>query len=283
MEAEKLVSGNSTTTVIKPTSIRFSIDQKCPIQYVTVYNDRAEVTRLLRHHFEAEGTYDLILEGFSPFVDETSLHVSGGTGKACTILEVSYQKTYDNPTEQTDITLLEQLKNELNKIEDEINVRKQECERISKQRTWLDGRATKLMNQDGQMNANDLDNMGQFLEFYHKTLMKLDEQSVKEEGEMKHLIDQQTALKSKISQHGVENQTEKRKARREITISVHIGTSDIDVNLEVAYLISNCSWSASYDVRVNSQTTSKQQTQLTYYGIIVRSIIIEEIHTINIV
>ncbi|CAF4042890.1 unnamed protein product, partial [Rotaria magnacalcarata] len=59
--------------------VRFNIDQQCPIQYVTVYNDRAEVTRIIRHHFDVEGTYELVLDGFSTFVDETSLHVSGGT------------------------------------------------------------------------------------------------------------------------------------------------------------------------------------------------------------
>src|ERR1700722_9952770 len=86
----------SPTTNTKPSTLRFTIDQQCPIQYVTVYNDRAEVTRLLKHHFDLEGIYDLVFEGFSPFVDETSLHVSGGTGKACTILEVSYQTHYED-------------------------------------------------------------------------------------------------------------------------------------------------------------------------------------------
>lgn len=278
MEAEKVIAENviavttdssATTVTNKPASIRFNIDQKCPIQFVTVYNDRAEVTRLLRHHFDGEGIYDLILEGFSPFVDETSLHVSGGTGKACTILEVSYQTMYEDPKEQTDLRPLDQLKSELDKVEGEIALRKQEIERINKQRTWLDGRATKLMNQDGEVKTNDLENMNLFLEFYHKTLVKLDEQTVNEEVEMKKLTDQRVALNSKINQHGAGNQLANRKKRREITITVHIGNTNIDVDLEVSYLISNCSWSASYDVRVNSQTTSKQQTQLTYYGIIV--------------
>lgn len=260
---------NSVTTVGKTSSLRFNVDKQCPIQYVTVYNDRAEVTRLLRHHFDAQGTYDLVFEGFSPFVDEASLHVSGGTGKACTILEVSYQTSYEDPTDQADLTPLDQLEKELNKLESEIDVHKQEIERVNKQRTWLDGRAAKLMNQDGQVNADDLERMSQFMEFYHKTLVRLDDQKVKEMAEMKKLTERQSGLREKLHQHSAGQRVENRKKRREITITVHIGTDTIDVNLEVSYLISNCSWSASYDVRVNSQTTSKQQTQLTYYGIIV--------------
>jgi uncharacterized protein (TIGR02231 family) len=257
------------TTNTKPSTLRFNIDQQCPIQYVTVYNDRAEVTRLLRHHFDLEGTYDLVFEGFSTFVDQTSLHVSGGTGKACTILEVSYQTRYENTIVETDLTPLDQLKNELDKIEADISVHQREIARLGKQRTWLDGRVLKLMNQDGQLSTNDLDGMNQFMDFYHKILLKLDDQTVAEENEVKKLSQGRDGLRAKINQHGVEGQMSGRKERREVTITVHVGQNDINVNLEISYLISNCSWSASYDVRVSSTETSKQKTQLTYYGIIV--------------
>jgi uncharacterized protein (TIGR02231 family) len=259
----------SATTNTKATTVRFNIDQQCPIQYVTVYNDRAEVTRLLRHHFDLAGTYDLVFEGFSTFVDQTSLHVSGGTGKACTIVEVSYQTRYENTTAEADLTPLDQLQNDLEKIEAEISVHQQEIARLGKQRTWLDGRASKLMNQDGQPSANDLDGMQQFMDFYRKILLKLDDQTTVEENEVKKLIQGRDGLRAKINEHGVESQAGRRKERREVTVTVHVGKSNIDVNLEISYLISNCSWTASYDVRVSSTEASKQKTQLTYYGIIV--------------
>ncbi|CAF5215355.1 unnamed protein product, partial [Rotaria magnacalcarata] len=59
----------------KTSILCFKTEQQCPIQNVTVYHDRAEVTRLLEYHFDVEGTYALILEGFAPFADSTSLHV----------------------------------------------------------------------------------------------------------------------------------------------------------------------------------------------------------------
>ena len=101
MEAQTTTTEVNTTNP-KASVVQINIEQQCPIQYVTVYNDRAEVTRLLRHHFNAEGTYDLVFEGFSTNVDLTSLHVSGGTGKACTILEVSYQTRFENTTPETE-------------------------------------------------------------------------------------------------------------------------------------------------------------------------------------
>ncbi|CAF4381286.1 unnamed protein product [Rotaria sp. Silwood2] len=262
-----LTTSNINNT--KTSTLRFNVDQQCPIQHVIVYNDRAEVTRHLRHHFNVEGTYDLVFEGFSPFVDQTSLHVSGGTGKTCTILEVSYQTCYENIVSQADLIQLDQLYNELEKIEANFAVHQRELARLDKQRAWLEGRASKLMNQDTQLNANDLDALHEFMDFYHKALVKLDDRKTNEEDEIKKIKQQRDDLRIKITEYGVEDQSSRRNERREVTITVHIGCTNIDVNLEIAYLINNCSWSASYDVRVNSTDTSKQATQLTYYGIIV--------------
>jgi len=264
------ITTNTTTTNSKATIVQFNIDQQCPIQYVTVYNDRAEVTRLLHHHFDVEGTYDLVFEGFSPSVDLTSLHVSGGTGKACTILEVSYQTRYENTKpDEANLKPLDQLQNELDNVQGDINKHQRELARLVKQRTWLDGRASKLMNQDGQININDLDSMQQFIDFYHKNLLKLDNETTNEETAIKKLTEKRDELKTKINEHGVDGQGNRRKEKREVTIAVHISNNNVDIALEVSYLISNCSWSASYDVRVNSTEATRQKTQLTYYGIIV--------------
>ncbi|CAF4222226.1 unnamed protein product, partial [Rotaria sordida] len=182
-----------------------------------MYNDRAELTRLLRYHFDNEGTYDLVLQGLSPCADLTSFHVSGGTGKTCPILEVYYQTRYEDPSVSlSDTTPLDQLQTQLDVVQGDIYEHTQEFDRLKKQRTWLDGRASKLMNQEGPLSTRDLETMEQFLNFYHKMLTS--------------------------------NKT--------------------DVTLEVSYLISSCSWSASYDIRVDSGEGRQPKTQLTYYGII---------------
>ncbi|CAF1195937.1 unnamed protein product [Adineta ricciae] len=249
--------------------VHFNIDQQCPIQYVTVYNDRAEVTRSVSHHFDNEGTYDLVFADFSPSVDLTSFHVSGGTGKACTILEVSHQVCQENTVLSGNLTPLDQLQNELDQVQEDIDKHQQELTRLGKQRTWLDGRASVLMNQDGQVNVNDLDSMQQFLEFYYKRLSKLDDETMSEEKQLEDLTQRRNALQTKINEYGAEGQDNRRKTKREVTITVHVSSSPIDIALEISYLISNCSWTASYDVRINSTETAQHQTQLTYYGIIV--------------
>ncbi|UJR08438.1 hypothetical protein I4U23_012708 [Adineta vaga] len=253
----------------KASAIRFDIDQQCPVQYVTVYNDRAEVTRSVNHHFDKEGTYDLVFADFSPSVDLTSLHVSGGTGKACTILEVSYQVCYENTTPEMSLTSLDQLQNELNNVQANIQKHEQELERLRKQRTWLDGRALTLMNQEGQLNTDKIDSMEQFIDFYYKHLSKLDDETTNEDHQLEKLKQRRDELQTKMNEHGVEGEVNRRKTKREVTITVHISSNEIDIALEISYLISNCSWTASYDVRVNNAEATSQQTQLTYYGIII--------------
>ncbi|CAF1600536.1 unnamed protein product, partial [Rotaria sordida] len=150
--AETVSTMNNTPP--STTIVQINVKQECPVQYVTVYNDRAELTRLVRYHFDNEGTYDLVLQGLSSCVDLTSFHVSGGTGKACTILEVSYQTRYeDSSASLSDTTPLDQLQTQLDVVQADVDEHAQELDRLKKQRTWLDGRASKLMNQEGPMST----------------------------------------------------------------------------------------------------------------------------------
>ncbi|CAF3497434.1 unnamed protein product [Rotaria sp. Silwood1] len=260
----------TTNTSPSTTIVHINVKQECPVQYVTVYNDRAELTRLVRHHFDNEGTYDLVLQGLSPCVDLTSFHVSGGTGKSCTILEVSYQTRYEDPsTSQSDTTLLDQLQAQLDVVQADVDEHAQELDRLKKQRVWLDGRASKLMSQEAPLSASDLDIMEQFLNFYHKMLSKIDKETTQEQCQLKELNSRRDTLTAKINEHGSQATTNRRIEQREVSITIYVGSSKTDIALEVSYLISNCSWSASYDIRVDSEEGRQPKTQLTYYGIIV--------------
>lgn len=265
----------TTTTIldsipkIENIVVNFNIDRQCPVQYVTVYNDRAEVTRLVKHHFEADGTYELVFQGFSPSVDLTSLHVSGITSKACTILEVSYQVRPEVFDTTTELTSVDQLKDELSKAEQEREKHERELNRLNKQRSWLEGRATKLMNQDGLINSDALESMQQFMSFYHENLLKIDEASTSEGKLISEIKQREGIIQADISKRGASASVQGSKTVREVTVVVHIGAKNVDVSLNIAYLISDCLWNASYDVRVNNSDSTTPRTQLTYYGSIV--------------
>ncbi|CAM9928910.1 unnamed protein product, partial [Phaeothamnion confervicola] len=59
------------------------------IEKVTVYQNRAEITRVLRTKIENAGLYDAVLEGLPTTMDPESLRVAG-TG-LFTILHISFR------------------------------------------------------------------------------------------------------------------------------------------------------------------------------------------------
>jgi len=65
----------------------------CPIDSVTVFRDRAEITRFVNVTAQG-GVQEIVIKGLPKTVKPESIHVSGGSGSA-TILEVSYSVVYD--------------------------------------------------------------------------------------------------------------------------------------------------------------------------------------------
>ncbi|CAF3429865.1 unnamed protein product, partial [Rotaria socialis] len=120
-------------------------------------------------------------------------------------------------------------------IEADIDAHRQELVRLDKQLAWLDGRALKLMSQDGQI--SDLDPLHEFMDFYHTSLQKLHERKSNEGNEIKRLIQRLDRLEEKVTESDFDVLIHGRNEHREMIITVHIDRSNIDVNLEVSYFI----------------------------------------------
>jgi hypothetical protein len=70
----------------KPSITNFDARTECPVDFCTVYSDRAEVIRTLKATLAA-GRNELVLSHLAPNIDGKSVRVSGGQGNAI-ILEV---------------------------------------------------------------------------------------------------------------------------------------------------------------------------------------------------
>jgi hypothetical protein len=99
--------------------------------------------------------------------------------------------------------------------------------------------------------------------------VKLDDDTTREDRAIQECKKRCDAVKTQITGHGVTHKRECGTGIREVTVTVHLAADQVDLKLEFAYLISQCSWRASYDVRVSTFEVAKEKTQLTYYGIIV--------------
>eukprot|EP01112_Ceratiomyxa_fruticulosa_P015454 TRINITY_DN4543_c0_g1_i1.p1 TRINITY_DN4543_c0_g1~~TRINITY_DN4543_c0_g1_i1.p1 ORF type:complete len:532 (+),score=129.91 TRINITY_DN4543_c0_g1_i1:291-1886(+) len=241
-------------------------ERECAIKKVTVYNDRAEVTRDIPATLPSEGEFDIVVEGLSQNIDKESIHVGGGKGKA-TIIEVSYDDSikYEgvnlNPSKEAEKK--SQIE-ELNALLDQLTG---EEKRIAKESQWLEGRAKKLMDFTGEKTEKDksdpfsnesLKNIENFLEFYHRMQSQIDERSAKVAKEIKEIKKKKDVLEQEL------RKVPSSSTSTNVTVTLRAPEKG-QIVLELSYVIKNCNWTPSYDFRVDSSTG---RTQVLYYGVI---------------
>jgi len=156
---------------------------ECPISFVTVFNDRAEIIRDVLVKLES-GKTEITISGVSKFIDTNSIRVVGAQGEA-TILEVSGNTSYLKTQ-----SVREKHTQEIQQLEKELNRLKKEIDRIKKENEWVEGWARNLMkpvtNIKGDKNDREdpyqidpytsvrFEKTDQFLEFYQKRLEDID-------------------------------------------------------------------------------------------------------------
>ncbi|XP_074653820.1 protein F37C4.5-like isoform X4 [Tubulanus polymorphus] len=238
---------------------------RCPVEYVIVYLDRAEVCRLIKARLR-KGENELIVKKLSPSVDRDSIRVEG-KGPA-TILEVIYHckplTDEEDEAEQRHSDLVEKLHG-LRKNKEAMEARKS---RLLKQREVLDGFADNLLKPPSEdkkekpdtetkpyqvqvpntLDGNLLEGMVGFFELYEKQATRLDE-SLHELGiEMEKL--EEKIKKTDEAVRVAENYRDEHMAR-EVTILME-AAEEGEVELYLSYVVTKAKWSPKYDIRVFS-------------------------------
>lgn len=232
---------------------------KCPIQSVTVYNDRAEIMRRIEINAEKNGNYEIILEGFSKLLDKNSIRLSPIKGKV-SILEVSEKISF---RKKNSLEGIQKMKDELDSLIEEKNVLEENLNRIQAKNDWLSGWSKKMQEigtkSPQTLDANYFEQIQSFLNFYEKQLSQIDTIKAEINKKVATIDSRQQAISAELNQSGsVDSPT------CEITITINVQKAGTIV-LELSYIVTQASWKASYDVRVNSKDSSMQ---LIYYGVI---------------
>eukprot|EP01126_Amoeba_proteus_P060879 TRINITY_DN8109_c0_g1_i3.p1 TRINITY_DN8109_c0_g1~~TRINITY_DN8109_c0_g1_i3.p1 ORF type:complete len:459 (-),score=87.58 TRINITY_DN8109_c0_g1_i3:259-1635(-) len=234
--------------------------KQCPISSVTVYNDRAEVTRTI-HSDLLPDLNKLVLSGLTNRIDKDSIRVSGGkSSREVNILEVSCNSTHPESN-------LAMFTDKLDKAKAEQDLLKEEAARIESQKTWLEGfaEAVKSPNLDkgstlDLLSSDHLKNVQIFLKFYTSQKTELDSRlkTVKkkiEEG--KFLL---------LSELGAPASPEQQ-YQSEIVVEVKASNRG-EAELDLSYIVTGASWVPSYDARVTSES---DVVEVSYYGNITNS------------
>jgi len=243
--------------------------KSCPVTAVTIYNDRAEVTRQLTLTTHA-GLNEVTVEGLPSKVDRNSVRVSGGKGEAV-ILEVQFNSRWErkNKDEQTELGRCQREKDE---IEDKINRCNEAMDRLMKEELWLETWSSSISNPKKKKGEADvvpffsprvMEQTVNFLEFYQKQLAVLDSRRAEILKTLKELrADQQ---KANLALTALNSSALEEVHEVIVLMNAH---KDTDVELMLSYVVMEASWHAQYDVRVKS---NDDNLELTYYGVIVNN------------
>jgi uncharacterized protein (TIGR02231 family) len=229
------------------------------ITAVTVYADRAVVTRTAALDLAATGTVEVTFEKLPTSLLDQSLQVAGRGAAQVTILDVTARAAY------VDFTPNERVK----ALEDELRA-------LGKQRRVLDDRAAILKSQEitlGRLEAAATaaptkDSAPRLsIEESAKLLTFLEEQLGKIATEKQNLATQveDLAAKTDAAQRQLnELRGAGGRSFKTVTVRLDIATTGT-LDLALSYAVPGASWTPSYDARVNS---NEKSIALAYHGIV---------------
>jgi uncharacterized protein (TIGR02231 family) len=229
------------------------------INAVTVYTDRAIVTRAAALDLTATGVREVTFDKLPANLLDQSLQVSGRGAAQVTILDVTARAAY------VDFTPNDRVK----AIEDELRA-------LAKQRRVLDDRTAVLKSQEGSLAkletaataAPNKDSAPRLsIDESAKLLTFLEEQRGKLTAERQTLDTQleELAAKTDAAQRKL-NELRGAGGRSFKTVTVRLDAATTGkLDLSLSYTVPGASWTPSYDARVNS---NEKSIALAYYGLV---------------
>lgn len=245
-----------------PCALAVPLPAKSAISAVTVYADRAVVTRTASLELAAPGGVEVRFDKLPANLLDASLQVAGrGTAQA-TILDATARAAY------VDFTPNERVK----ALEGELHA-------LGKQQRILDDRTAVLKAQEGTLgriegaatSAPTKDSAPRLsLEESAKLLAFLEEQRAKLASERLSLEGQREALAAKVdSAQRALNDLRGAGGRSFKTVTVRLEADTAGtLTLSLSYAVPGASWTPAYDARVDSNT---QTVALAYSGLVRQS------------
>src|ERR1700690_430357 len=228
------------------------------ISSVTVYADRAVVTRSLSYKVDQPGTVEVVLDRLPAALVDESLQVAGAGTAQATLLDVTPRIT------QVDFTPNDRVRS----LEDDIR-------QLRKQAAALDDRDAVLTAQKATLDsiehaatqAPTKDAPRLNLDDASKLLAFLEEQRGKISSEERSISDQKEDLAAK--QGAAERQLAELKGagtRSYKSVTVRFDAANAgSLDLTLSYAVRNASWGPSYDVRASG---ADRAVSLGYFGFV---------------
>jgi len=236
-------------------------DITAPITEVTVYTDRALITRRGSIQLEA-GEHELRVNDLPQFLRD-SLRASGKSTSGARILNVDVTTAfYNRPPDKE----LQALQDELERLEHEHDLLKARQEALKDRRQWL--RALGEQSKDfarglaqGQMKPEDCANFFRFMS--DQSLQDAEAAQNLESELQKFQLDIQAKQRELDQKEG-----RTRPDRQAAIVTVELAETGT-FTLEISYLVTSAGWNPQYDVRVKmNEKESTGEVELSYIGMV---------------
>ncbi|HEV2661642.1 MAG TPA: mucoidy inhibitor MuiA family protein, partial [Ktedonobacteraceae bacterium] len=235
------------------------VDLEAPIQDVTVYSDRALVTRRGSIQLEA-GEHELHINNLPQFIRE-SLRAAGQGPEGTRILNVDVTTAfYSRPPEEE----IQTLQNDLEQLQQNEQLLQARQDALNDRRRWLSALGEQAHDfarglAKGQMKPEDC---AEFFRFMSSQALEDAEAAQALEIELKHVQQDISAKQRELWQ----KQGNRQPDRLAAVINVELVQAG-ELEIEVSYLVKNASWHPQYDVRVQmDEEQSRGEVELTYIG-----------------
>lgn len=224
------------------------IEVQAPISAVTVYTDRAQITRRGRVTFETEGAQELAIGGLPAALDADSLRASGRGQVAVTIIGVESRVRHLAQTAHEGTRTIQDQVREL-QDRDNVLVRRDEvlAQRLESVQQLSDSAASRFARGLAE-GKTSLENAQQLLDFVGAQTTQIKEERFQIERERRDLIAQLNALKEQVAQMNPSN----RKRDNFVSVSVEAQSAG-EWELELSYTVRGASWQPLYDARLTTQ------------------------------
>lgn len=231
------------------------------VKEVTVYTDRAMVTRIAETQLET-GSHTIYLNNVPDKLNEDSIRVNG-FGAAKVLIEdfKVHQIHYREVPESRIRTLMD----EKEKLEKQRKIHEAEIGVIEDQKSFLKEirvSTTDSISQGFERRKPEIKDWREVLHFLGEEANRLNLQVAEIEGKIEFIDEEIRLIDVSLKQAD----SLQRKVRKQIQVKVEVQEAG-DFNFSIGYLIHNALWRPMYDARVN---TAEKKVVLRYYGAVVQ-------------
>ncbi len=222
-----------------------------PIIAVTVYTDRAQVTRRGTISLSETGTQELTVSGLPTNIDGNSLRANGRGTAAVTIMGVESKVRYFTDPPRLDVR---DLQLQLQTLQDQASEFANQNETLVKRLETVQKMAEVAADRYARSLAQgtvQLEAAQQLLDFISGQTQQVKQEQLKLTQQQRENKKQQEVVQSQINQLASPQQ------RQDNFVSVPVEVSSAgDFALELTYVVYGAKWQPLYDLRISSQPTA---------------------------